>query len=57
MDRASSTHGVEEECIEGFGGKAKRKDTLGTHRRKGEDNIKMDLRKREFGAMDWIIVG
>jgi hypothetical protein len=27
MDRAYSMHGVEEECIQDFGGKAKRKET------------------------------
>jgi hypothetical protein len=27
MDRACSTHGAEVECIEGFGGKARRRET------------------------------
>jgi hypothetical protein len=29
MGRASSTQGAEEECIEDFGGKARRKETTG----------------------------
>jgi hypothetical protein len=36
-------NGQEEECIEGFCGKARRKEPL-RPRRKWDDNIKMDFR-------------
>ena len=35
-------------------GKPEVKRTLGRHRRRWEDNIKMDLQEVESGGMDWI---
>jgi hypothetical protein len=35
-------------------GKPKGKRPLGTHRRRWEDNIKMDFHKVEYGGIDWI---
>jgi hypothetical protein len=37
-----------------FGGKARGKRPLGRPRRNWEDNIKMDLGKRRWGAVDYI---
>ena len=34
--------------------KTQGKRPLGWHRRKGEDNIKMDLQEVECGVVDWI---
>jgi hypothetical protein len=41
-----------EECIQGFRGKALRRET--TSRRRWEDNTEMDLREIGWGGMDWI---
>jgi hypothetical protein len=54
MRRAYSTHGGEGECIQGFGGKARRNETLGRPENRWEDIIKMYLRKIGWGGMDWI---
>jgi hypothetical protein len=35
-------------------GKPEEKIPLGRHRRRLENNIKMDLREIEWGVMDWI---
>ena len=35
-------------------GKPERKGPLGRHRRRWEDNIKMDLQEVGCGGMDWI---
>jgi hypothetical protein len=35
-------------------GKPERKRPLGRHRRRWEDNIKMDLQEMGYGDMDWI---
>jgi hypothetical protein len=35
-------------------GKPEGKRLLGRHRRRWEDNIKMDLQEVECGGMDWI---
>jgi hypothetical protein len=35
-------------------GKPEGKRTLGRHRRRLEDNIKIDLKEVRFGGMDWI---
>jgi hypothetical protein len=45
MGRACNTNGGEEECIQGFGGRAKREQTTRKTSRRWEDNIKMDLRE------------
>jgi hypothetical protein len=45
MGRAYSTHGSEGKCIKDFDGKAKGKRSLGRHRRRWEDNNKMDSKE------------
>jgi hypothetical protein len=40
----------EEKRVQGFGGKARRKKTLGRPRRRWEDGIKMDLREIGWGC-------
>jgi hypothetical protein len=51
MGGAYSAYGVEERCIEGLGGKTRRK---GRPRRRWEDNIRMDFQEVECRGMDWI---
>jgi hypothetical protein len=51
MGRACSTKGGEEECVQGFGGKAGRKETTGKTRC---EDFRMDLREIGWGGMDWI---
>jgi hypothetical protein len=43
-------HGRVEKSVQGFGGKARRKET--THR--WEDGVRMDLREIGLGGVDWI---
>jgi hypothetical protein len=43
-----------EECIYDFGGKAGKKELPICPRRRWEDDIKMDLRERGLGGIDWI---
>jgi hypothetical protein len=43
-----------EESIQGFDGKAKRKETTRRPRCRWEDNINIDLRDIGWGGMDWI---
>jgi hypothetical protein len=45
MGRACSSDEREEECIAGFGGKIRRKETTTRPRRKCDHNIKMKLRE------------
>jgi hypothetical protein len=40
MGKECNTHGEEEECMQGFGGKPRGKRPLGRPRRSWEDNIK-----------------
>jgi hypothetical protein len=47
-------HGEEEKCIKGFVGELERKNQLGRHRRRWEDNIRMDLRELGWGGVDCI---
>jgi hypothetical protein len=54
MDKTYSTPGGEEECVQGFGGKHRRKETTMKTRRRWEDNIKMYLREIGWGGMNWI---
>jgi hypothetical protein len=58
MGRACRTHGKEKECTDGFGGKARMKETIKKKRSRcrWEDNIKTDLREIGWGGMDWIHV-
>jgi hypothetical protein len=44
----------EERRIQGFVGKPEGKRPLGRHRRRWEDNIKMDLQEVGCWVMDWI---
>jgi hypothetical protein len=43
-----------EDCLEGFGGKAKIKKPIGRLRRRWAGNIKMNVREIGWGGMDWI---
>jgi hypothetical protein len=46
---------MREECVQGFDGKARRKETtwtLGRPRRRWEDGIRMDLRDIGWGSVD-----
>jgi hypothetical protein len=46
----------EEECMQDFGEKTKRKETLGRQRCRWVDNIKIDVRERGWGGIDLIDV-
>jgi hypothetical protein len=52
MGRACSTNGGEEECLEDFDGKARRKETPRRPRCRWVDNIKMNLRETGWDGMD-----
>jgi hypothetical protein len=54
MGMACSTNGREEECIQGIGGKTRRKEPIERPRNRRVVNIKMDLREIGWGGMDWI---
>jgi hypothetical protein len=54
VGRACGTHGRGEKSVQGFGVKARRKETTGKTRRRWEDGIRMDLREIGWGAVDWI---
>jgi hypothetical protein len=54
MDSACSTNGEKRNAYRILVGKPEDKRQLGRPRRIWEDNIKMDLRDREWGGMDWI---
>jgi hypothetical protein len=54
MGSACSTHGSEEECIQDFGGNARRKETTGKTQTWVEDNVKMRLREIGWGVVGWI---
>jgi hypothetical protein len=45
MGRGCSTHEIEDECIQAFGGETTEKEALGRPRCRWEDNIKIDLRE------------
>jgi hypothetical protein len=53
-ERYVAFKGREEECIQGFGGKARRKESTRRPRCRWEDNINMDLRDIGVGGMDCI---
>jgi hypothetical protein len=50
---ACGTHGNGAESVQGFGGKARRKETTGRPRRRWEDVIRMDLTEIGLGGVDW----
>jgi hypothetical protein len=52
MGGVCGTYGLEEKCIQGFGGEPEVKITLGRHRLKWGDNIKMDIYEVEWRGMD-----
>jgi hypothetical protein len=54
MGGACSAYGGQEGLTQGFGGENIRKESLGRHRRRWEDNIKMDLHEVGYGDVDWI---
>jgi hypothetical protein len=51
---ACGTYGRGEKSVQGFGGKARRKEPLGRPRRSWEDGIRMDLREIGLGGVEWI---
>jgi hypothetical protein len=46
--------GGEEECMQGFGRKTRKKEQLGKLRCRWDDSIKMDYREIGWGCMGWI---
>jgi hypothetical protein len=54
MGRACSSNGENRNAYRILVGKPEGKRPLGRHRRRCEDNIKMDLRERGWGGIDWI---
>jgi hypothetical protein len=46
MGRACSMHEIQEECIQGFGGKREEKRPLGRPRRSWKDDIKIEIREK-----------
>jgi hypothetical protein len=53
MGGVCSAYGEEEACKEVWWGNLG-KGTTGGHRRRRDDNIKMDLQVVGYGSMDWI---
>jgi hypothetical protein len=54
MGRACSTNGEKGNAYRILVGKPKGKRPLGRHRRRWEDNMRMDLREIGWGDMNWI---
>jgi hypothetical protein len=54
MGRACSTNEERRNAYRILVGKPEGKRPLGRHRRRWEDNIRMDLRETGCGGMDWI---
>jgi hypothetical protein len=57
---ACGTHGRGENSIQGFGGKAQRKEPLRRPRHRWEDGIEMDLREIGWGVWSgftWLGIG
>jgi hypothetical protein len=54
MGGACSTYEGEERVYRVLVGKPEGKRSLGRHRRRWEDNIKMDLQEVECWVIDWI---
>jgi len=55
MVGSCSTYGGKARVIQGFvWGNLKGKTPLGKHRRRWEDNIKMDLQEVGCGGLDWM---
>jgi hypothetical protein len=47
-------HGVGKENVQGFDGKARRKESLGRPRHRWYDGIRTDLREIGWGTVEWI---
>jgi hypothetical protein len=47
-------HGGGETCLQGFGWESLREGTLGRHRCRWEDNIKMEVREIGIDGVNWI---
>jgi hypothetical protein len=54
MGVACSTHGKGDKYIQNWVGKTEEMNPLGSHRRRWEDNIRMDLREMGRRFVDWI---
>jgi hypothetical protein len=54
VDRTCGKHETVEESVQGFDGKARRKETTWTPRRGWEDGIRMDLRETCWKSGEWI---
>jgi hypothetical protein len=54
MGGTCSTHARDEKCIQYFGWEHEGKRPLGSHRRRREDNIRMDLREIRWEGVDWM---
>jgi hypothetical protein len=51
MERTCNMHGIEDDCIQGFGEKVKKeKRPLGRPTRRWKFNIKVDLRETGLGS-------
>jgi hypothetical protein len=60
LGEACGTRGRGEKRVQGFDGKARRKNTLERPRRRWEDGIKMDLREIGWGVWSrftWFRIG
>jgi hypothetical protein len=57
MGRACGTNGDKKHAYRILVGKSEGKSPLGRPRRRWVDNIKRDLREREWYGMDWIDLG
>jgi hypothetical protein len=53
VDGAYSMLGRDEKCIQYFGWKAQRKETIGRPKHRWEENIRMDLREVGWEGVDW----
>ena len=54
MGGVCSTYGEKRGLYRFLVGKLEGKRSLGRHRRRSENNIKMDLDEEGYGDMDWI---
>jgi hypothetical protein len=51
---ACSMRGGDEECLQGSGGKVRKRRPLGSSRRRWEDNIKIDVGEIGWSSMYWM---
>jgi hypothetical protein len=54
VGRTCGTHGGGKRCLQVLVGRPEGKRPLGKHRRRWEDNIKMDLREIRIDGANWI---